>query len=37
MKKINVKAHSSEINPDCIVVDVEGFLDAYTSRIGETV
>jgi len=30
MKKINVKAHSSEINAECTVVDVEGFLDAYT-------
>jgi anti-sigma B factor antagonist len=30
MKKISVKVHPSEINAECTVVDVEGFLDAYT-------
>jgi anti-sigma B factor antagonist len=30
MKKISVSMRSSEINPECTVVDVEGFLDAYT-------
>jgi len=30
MKKISVNAKSSSVNPDCTVVDVEGFLDAYT-------
>lgn len=30
MKKINVNIKASEINHDCTVVDVEGFLDAYT-------
>jgi anti-sigma B factor antagonist len=30
MKKINVVVRSSAHNSDCTVVDVEGFLDAYT-------
>jgi anti-sigma B factor antagonist len=30
MKKINVNVHNSELNPECTVIDVEGFLDAYT-------
>lgn len=30
MKKINVTVQNSAINPDCMVVNVEGFLDAYT-------
>lgn len=30
MKKINVTVQNSSINPDCTVVNVEGFLDAYT-------
>jgi len=30
MKKISVSIRNSEINPECTVVDVEGFLDAYT-------
>lgn len=30
MKKINVNVHASELNPGCTVIDVEGFLDAYT-------
>ncbi len=30
MKKINVSVQSSSLNPDCTVLNVEGFLDAYT-------
>lgn len=30
MKKINVNVHPSAINPECTVIEVEGFLDAYT-------
>ncbi len=30
MKKINVNVKASDFNPACTVVDVEGFLDAYT-------
>jgi anti-sigma B factor antagonist len=30
MKKISVLIKDSAINPECTVVEVEGFLDAYT-------
>ncbi|MCD4812568.1 STAS domain-containing protein [bacterium] len=30
MKKINVNVQNSSINTECTVIDVEGFLDAYT-------
>jgi anti-sigma B factor antagonist len=30
MKKISVNIRSSEYDPECTVVELEGFLDAYT-------
>lgn len=30
MKKISVNIRRSDLNPECTVVEVEGFLDAYT-------
>ncbi|MCK5243054.1 STAS domain-containing protein [bacterium] len=30
MKKISVNAQNSAVNAECTLIDVEGFLDAYT-------